>query len=758
LIKRLLCLAFVFFFFGILVRYFSNYLLILCLYAGVGWYLHKVNYARPILLSVVLGGFFVCGLLRMEWHQHQWPELVNKKETVQTVTGKILRKEVIKEKTYYTIAQLDYQVLIISDTDRYPIRATVVAKGPLKQFQRPSNDGGYNEQLYYEGKNIAFALFDDHFDVLKQSKFPLAEGLYVFRKKIVKSLQRNLSQDNAGTLIAMITGEKQYLDEETKTNYQESGIAHLLAISGTHLSILILGVYRCLRKGKVSYGKASIISAVVLCCFSIMSGMSVSTLRAGAMVLLFLLSQYLGMNYDAYTGMAVAGFYLLMVNPNCILSMSAQFSFLAVFGAVTGGNLIKKKLNRLHPLAATFFISFTIMMFILPLSLLYSYQFSLYQVLLNTLILPTAGMLLGLGMMGGILGTVIGAMGKVLLLPCDFLLSLYEILSKWTLTLPKAIQITGCPALWKVVAYYIILTGILIVKEENKNKNGKYKFAVKMMFLLSACLLLFFGNGLRRSRITVLDVGQGDGIYMQDQHYHYMIDGGSASNLEVGKYTILPYLRYHGVRQIDAWFISHCDTDHVSGLIQLLEKNYPIKKIIFSQKVEKNENFKKIMEKAKANKVTICYWRKGSSMGTKELCIQCPFLIREAKQLDANERSMWLEIDGKNGFKGLLAGDSSIKVEKEYMEEKKPTQLSFLKVSHHGSKNSSSAEFLDFCKPQLAVISAGCNNSYGHPSKETLWRLEYEEIPWVLTMSGGQIDLFLDTSTYVQKKINEKYN
>jgi len=510
----------------------------------------------------------------------------------------------------------------------------------------------------------------------------------------------------------------------------------------------------------MSYGKASIVSAVVLCCFSIMSGMSISTLRAGAMVLLFLLSQYLGMSYDAYTGMAVAGFYLLMVNPNCILSMSAQFSFLAVFGAVTGGNLIKKKLNRLHPLGATFFISFTIMMFILPLSLLYSYQFSLYQVLLNTLILPTAGILLGLGMMGGILGTMVGVIGKVLLLPCDFLLSLYEILSKWTLTLPKAIQITGCPAFWKVIVYYIILTGVLIIKNKNekKNKIGKYKIAVKMIVLLSASLLLFWGNGLKRSRITVLDVGQGDGIYMQDHEYHYMIDGGSASNLEVGKYTILPYLRYHGVRQIDAWFISHCDTDHVSGLIQLLEKKYPIKKIIFSQKVEKNENFKKIMVKAKENKVTICYWKKGSSMGNKELSIQCPFMIREARQLDANERSMWLEINGNNGFKGLLAGDSSIKVEQEYMEKKKSTQLSFLKVSHHGSKNSSSADFLDFCKPQLAVISAGRNNRYGHPSKETLRRLEYEKIPWVQTMSGGQIDLFLDTSTYVQKKVNKKYN
>jgi len=182
----------------------------------------------------------------MELHQHQWPELINKEGTIQTVTGKILRKEVVREKTYYTIAQLDYQVLVISNTDRYPIRATVVAKGPLKQFQRPSNDGGYNEQLYYEGKNIAFAIFDDHFDIIKQSKLPLAQSLYLFRKKIVESLQKNLSRDNAGTLIAMITGEKQYLDEETKTNYQESGISHLLAISGVKYPIL--GLYQTLDK------------------------------------------------------------------------------------------------------------------------------------------------------------------------------------------------------------------------------------------------------------------------------------------------------------------------------------------------------------------------------------------------------------------------------------------------------------------------------------------------------------------------------
>jgi len=746
----------VFFFFGILCNYFSNYLLIIILYAGVGWYLYKVNYAKPILLCILLGGFFAGGLLRMELHQQQWPELANKEGTMQTVTGKILRKEVVREKTYYTIAQHDYQILVISNTNRYPIRATVVAKGPLKQFQLPSNDGGYNERLYYEGKNIAFALLDDQLVILNQSKMPFAEGLYRFREKIVKSLQKNLSSGNAGTLIAMITGEKQYLEEETKTDYQESGISHLLAISGTHLSILILGVYRSLRKGKVSYGKASIISAVVLCCFSIMSGMSVSTLRAGAMVLLFLLSQYLGMNYDAYTGMAVAGFYLLIGNPNCILSMSAQFSFLAVFGAVTGGKLIKKYLGRLHPLGSTFFISFTIMLFILPLSLYYSYQFSIYQVLLNTLILPTAGFLLGVGMIGGILGTMVGAIGKVLLLPCDFLLTQYENLSKWTLTLPKAIQITGCPAIWKIVIYYVVLISILMFKR--KNKKQKQEIVVKMMLLLSASIMLCCGNGLTRSRITVLDVGQGDGIYMQDHQYHYMIDGGSTSKLEVGKYTVLPYLRYHGVRHIDAWFISHCDIDHVSGLIQILEKKYPIKKIVFSQKVEKNKNFEKIIEEAKKNKVQICYWGKNSSMGNAELRIRCPFIIGEVEQLDANERSMWLEITGTNGFKGLLAGDSSIKVEQEYMKREKATEISFLKISHHGSKNSSSAYFLDFCKPQLAIISVGRNNQYGHPSKETLERIERQKIPWMQTMDSGQIDLFLDTSTYTQKKINKKYN
>ena len=771
--KRLLCLAFVFFALGIFCVYLSNFLLILFIYAGVGWHLHKIKYSKPILLCLILGGFFIGGMLRMEYHLHHWPRIESKEGSLQRITGKILRKEEIREKTYYTIAQHDYLVLVIANTNRYPIQATIVAKGPLNYFQRPSNDGGYNEHLFYEGKNIAFALSDGKIQIVKYPLLPIGEMLFQFRLKIVKSIQHNLSVENAGTLIAMITGEKQYLSSETKSDYQESGIAHLLAISGTHLSILILGIYRALRKGKCSYGKASLISAIILCCFSLMSGMVVSTLRASAMVLLFLLSQYLGTNYDAYTGMAVAGFYLLLGNPNCFLSISFQFSFLAVFAAVTGGNIMKKSLRKLHPLFSTFFISFTIMLFILPLSLHSSYQFSIYQVLLNALILPSAGVLLGLGMVGGILGTLPGALGKIILLPCDFLLSLYGYLSKWSLKLPGAIQITGCPAAWKIFVYFAMLFGLLIVERkirvgDHKERrilpgSEKQRRVIESILLVFALILLISGNSSKRTRISLLDVGQGDGIYLQDDESHYMIDGGSSSNLQIGKNTILPYLRYHGIRKIDAWFISHCDTDHISGLLQVLDKNYPVKKIIFSEKVEKNSNYIKIMKLAKEKQVSICYWKENSTIGSKELNIQCPFQVKEEEQYDANERSMWLEVTGENGFRGIFAGDISSKVEKEYMEheymeEVKRGELTMLKILHHGSKNSNSMEFLDFCKPKLAVISAGRNNRYGHPSIETLERLEHLHIHWLQTMDIGQIDIFLDNASYVQKKINKKYN
>lgn len=769
-IKRFLCLAFVFFFSGIFCVYCSNFLSILLICAGVGWHLHKFNNQKSILLGFVFAGCFILGMLRMGIHQHQWPSLRNKEGTIQTITGKILKKEEVREKTYYTIAQQGYQVLLISNTNRYPIHATVVANGPLKYFQLPSNDGGYNEQLYYEGKNIAFSLFDVEIQMLKKSKLPIGEGLACFRRNMVKSINKNLSPQNAGTLIAMITGEKQYLDEETKLNYQESGIAHLLAISGTHLSILILGIYQGLRKCKWSYGKASFLSAIILCCFSVMSGMAVSTLRAGVMVLLYLLSQFLGMNYDAYTGMAVAGFYLLLSNPNSFLSISFQFSFLAVFAAITGGKILKKYFKKLHPLISTLFISFIIMLFILPLSLYSSYQVSIYQVLLNGMILPTAGILIGFGMLGAILGTLTGVIGKIILAPCDILLSMYGNLSKWSLKLPGAIQITGCPPFWKISLYFMVLLLILYLERkiqmtESKERwikkiasNVKQRRLFEALIIVMMIIVLICGNSSRRTRITILDVGQGDGIYLQDDEFHYMIDGGSTSNLKIGTNTILPYLGYHGIRKIDAWFISHCDTDHLSGLLQIVEKNYPVKKIIFSEKVEKNKNYQKIVVLAKQKNIPIDYWKENSILGKKELTIQCPFLVKEEEKYDANERSMWLKITGNDGFKGIFAGDISSKVEQEYMEKKKSEEITFLKVAHHGSKYSNSSVFLEFCKPKLAVISAGRNNQYGHPSDETLERLKNGGINWLQTMDSGQIDLFLDTLSYRQKKIEKKYN
>ena len=245
------------------------------------FFLYKIHFQKQIFLFISLLSCLSCGMLLMRYNQNQWLSIEIKEGINKSISGKIIGKEERQDKTYYTIAQNGYLVLVSSNTNRYPIQATVVATGSLRSFKEASNDGEYNEKSYYEGKNIAFALDDSKIKILKLPLFPISEYLFQFRIKIGGFFQENLSQKNAGTLTAMMTGDKQYLNPETKENYQEGGIAHLLAISGTHLSILILGFYQSLRTCKCSYAKTAFLSALILICFSSMTGVAISTLRAG---------------------------------------------------------------------------------------------------------------------------------------------------------------------------------------------------------------------------------------------------------------------------------------------------------------------------------------------------------------------------------------------------------------------------------------------------------------------------------------------
>ena len=264
----------------------------------------------------------------------------------------------------------------------------------------------------------------------------------------------------------------------------------------------------------------------------------------------------------------------------------------------------------------------------------------------------------------------------------------------------------------------------------------------------------------------MLDVGQGDGIYLQSSAGdHFFIDGGSTDVSKVGTYRILPFLKYHGIRKIDYWFVSHTDLDHINGLQECLESGYEIEHLVFSKAqkecLEDGDAMEKLIQTAKKQGSRILYMEAGDRLVSGDLSLQCVGPTQEIGRDfagDGNAMSLCLLLTCGD-FQGLFTGDIAMDQEAPLLAEVQSVlgenvTLDFLKVAHHGSKYSSGEDFLDALAPEIALISCGKNNSYGHPGKETLERLEnvMETGDIYITVDAGQIRILFDRESKIETK------
>ena len=275
--------------------------------------------------------------------------------------------------------------------------------------------------------------------------------------------------------------------------------------------------------------------------------------------------------------------------------------------------------------------------------------------------------------------------------------------------------------------------------------------------------------------IDMLDCGQGDAIYISDGcGVNCFVDGGSTSIKNVGKYRMLPFLKYRGVRRIDYWFISHTDEDHISGLREAIEDGYDIRHILFSEGMD----LKDLGELAEEHGIDVQFISQGDQVVTESVTFTCLYPSRESGFEGPNENSMVLLME-YGDFQAIFTGDIGADQEAwimndDYASEKllsdcesiydgqesnscedeisarlekpKIAAIELLKVPHHGSKYSNSREFLELIAPHYSIISAGEKNRYGHPSKDAIARMDELGLSHYCTIDYGQISVIPDKS------------
>ena len=611
--------------------------------------------------------------------------------------------------------------------------------GKLEEIPGSRNPGEFDSKQYYACQKIYYQMKDGKVCDKSTGYSYFGQFLQEIRQKAGTILDE-AAGSYAGIFQAMILGERGNLDAETKMQYQMAGIMHILAISGLHISFAGMGFFRLLKKAGAGNGVAGAASAFLIYAYGIMTGGSVSAMRAVGMFLVLVGAGIAGRSYDLLSAMALSAIVLLLDAPAYLYSLSFLLSFGAVIGIGALTPEICSLLNLEKKTAKSLAGSVIVWLITLPIALRAYGEVSLAGVILNLLVLPTSGIVLASGIFALPVGIFVIEIAKRVVFPGKCVLFFYEKLCEVVGWIPHSTWITGSPQLWQCVVYYVML-GVAFMGV----KWGKKAASVALVILAVVFLGYHSRNGLT---ITCLDIGQGDCCVLKmPGGENFLIDGGSSNKKNTAVCQILPYLKNQGIATLDGIFVSHTDQDHVSGIEELLElcaqnlATVRVKNLILPDWNTTGEEYEKLKMLAEQTGILVQTAREGNLLKTKEAQIEILAPENGADGSDTNEDCMVMEVHfGK--FRGLFTGDIGAETEKKLLDSME--DVDFLKVAHHGSKYSTCQGFLDVVSPEIAVISCSAKNTYGHPSADTIKRLEDCGAQVEYTMKNGAITVQTD--------------
>ncbi len=633
------------------------------------------------------------------------------------------------------------------DLNRISIGETIYIQGQLEPFEEARNPGNFDQKLYYAKENLRGFVWCEEIKGISGETDRFAERLYRLKQTWKEMILNNMSENTGGVLSAILLSEKSEMDAQVKELYQTIGIGHVLAISGLHISFIGLGIYQLLRKSGLPYIAAGLLALSLLTGYVVMVGFSVSVIRAYSMLLFRILADVTGRVYDILTAVAFSATVTVLYQPLALMDAAFYLSYGAICGIVLVKPQIEKIIPQKNRLVRGSMASLAINITLFPVMLWFYYEFSTYSIVMNLVVIPLMNLVLGLGFCGSVGVVICYPLGKICFMIVDLILQFYEFLGEIGSRLPLSTIVFGEPEWYEVCFYYVVLVCILIFLNISKNESTIKKGRKYICFAAFAACIMFcyFPNG--KMQVSFLDVGQGDSIFIRGPFGHtYLIDGGSSDVKQVGKYRIEPFLKSQGVGSLDYVFVSHGDADHYNGIAEMIERQKTgvrIKQLVFPANYQNDENLLYLMEVALDQRIKISVIEKDKKLQEGDMEIVCLQPQMEEQGLEGNAGSMVLSISMGN-FDLLCTGDVEMEGEERLCKRLGERQYDVLKVAHHGSKNSTKEEFLQIVKPRLAVISAGQDNSYGHPHKETMNRLRQVGSTILQTKESGAIMLESD--------------
>lgn len=684
----------------------------------------------------------------------------------------VLKDAVVKDGSgIYSTHQL---LLYLEESQDLKIGYEIEAEGKLKAFESAANFGQFDFAAYYRCRGIDYQVQVKRWKIIDQCGSGIKGMLYSLRERAAGLLDQVAVGDDAGVLKAMLLGDKSTLPPEVREIFQLSGIAHVLAVSGLHVSLLGMAVYRLLRKCTGSFPASGLAGFTVTALYGILTGSSGSAVRAVVMFGAVMLANVLGRTYDMLSAAGLAAILLLAAHPMYLFDAGFQLSFTAVAGIgcaqlvqaetaklkKAGKKEVGKGIERDTGKRAAekrsgdtavklLRIPLALQAAMLPVLAWHYFQFPLYGILLNLLILPLMPILVYVSAAAMAGSLIFLPLGTFLIGTSHYIILFYESACRFFLKLPGAVVLTGRPALWQAALYYLILmTWLLLSIHMSGNARPHIRSCRHFLLLLLVPLLFHYPEeGLTAA---FLDVGQGDSMVMElpGGAGVVTVDGGSSSVSSAGEKRLIPYLLARRCGEIDYALITHGDADHYSAVMELLDQMAPGQRsyngsvriccLLFAGVSSGEEAIQKMVGMAEEKGVEVRWLTAGDRITAGNTVLTClhPGYGFEG---ETNEASVTLSVE-YDGCRMLLTGDLEGRGEEEVCRTLQGgAGYDVLKAAHHGSKGSTSEEFLAAARPALAVISCGRNNSYGHPHRETLDRLEAAGCRWLTTAENGAV-------------------
>lgn len=636
------------------------------------------------------------------------------------------------------------------------IGANLKIIGTAYSFTPARNEGMFDSLTYYNSLGYSYGIKNASVICCSASYNHFSDALYRIRRYFCTKIDTLLPAQEASIIKTMLLGQKKEIDTDLKDLYMRNGIAHILSISGLHISIIGLGFFKLLKRIGIRHKLSAVISFVFMFIYGLMAGLSISSLRAIMMFAISMLAILFERTYDLLTSVSLISTFLMLTNSLLIYNSAYIFSFGTIYGiTIILPTLTSPSVSENKP---DFFISKvlnSLAMSIITLPIYYYcyFQLPIYSVLLNFLVLPVMGILIGCSVVMLTASCISISLAEPLKFLIIGILKIFKRLADFFDTLPYHYYTPGKPKIWQIILFIIISIVLYLTR--------KKLLLVNRYIIMLFAILIITVRFNPPFEMCMLDVGQGECIFLRyskfgvtfpgiTPEFTVLFDGGSTDISSVGKYRITPFLKSKGASCIDAIFISHTDADHINGILEMLDsygqEGITIKNLILPAISDelKNDSYRMLEVKATALGIPISYFSAGDSLSYNELTLTCVWpngssdaYAYNSCYLDANNCSMVVNARYLR-HSILVTGDITSETENKIALA---SPIEILMVPHHGSRGSSSMDFLSRVRPSVSLISAGIDNQYGHPHKETLSRLNSINSVIFRTDLFGQISI-----------------